>query len=528
MKGSKHVLLAFALSALATGPAKAGTPKDTFVVAWNNEGWKTFDPAETIEIYTMDALRSICDTLYAPKPGNPGQVVPVLAEAATLSDDKKALSIRLRRGVSFTSGNPLTARDVEWSLRRLVKSNGPYATLWRQWGIDAGTVDAAVKASGDHEIVITFPQPGAQALMEAVLSHVSAGILDSVELSKRAVNGDNGNAWLRNQTACSGPYKLRSFAPKEQIVLDRNDSYWGSKPAMKRVILRNVIEPGAQRLLVEKGDVDMARNISAPDLRAMGGNKSVRIVSAVQNRVHYFVLNQKDPDLSNPKVVEAFKYLVDYKTLEQTVLKGIVKTSQSVVPPGASDALSEAEQPYALDLDRARTLLAEAGKSNLRKQMHVANYSPFIDVAQSVQANAAKIGFQIELVPMTDSRLFDLMQSRAYEISTGRYLMGAPTADNNLMMAMNRDNSDEAKNFASLPWRAAWPTPKAFNDLVLEARVEADASKRSNLYAQAQRIYRDASPVVNMFASIDNVVVSASVTSVTLDGMALYFASVGK
>jgi peptide/nickel transport system substrate-binding protein len=95
------------------------------------------------------------------------------------------------------------------------------------------------------------------------------------------------------------------------VALERNDNYWGPKSTMARVIYRHLKEPATQRLLLEKGDVDIARNLGPQDLVALA-QQGRQDHGTPKGTVYYLSLNQKNPNLAKPEVREAFKWLVDY------------------------------------------------------------------------------------------------------------------------------------------------------------------------------------------------------------------------
>ncbi|TIP00021.1 MAG: ABC transporter substrate-binding protein, partial [Mesorhizobium sp.] len=118
-----------------------------------------------------------------------------------------------------------------------------------------------------------------------------------------------GNAWLKTGYAGSGPYKLREWRANEAVVLERNDNYNGEKAKLARVIYRNMKESSAQRLALEAGDIDVARNLEPNDLDAISKNADLTTTSAPKGTVYYISLNQKNPNLAKPEVRQAFKYL---------------------------------------------------------------------------------------------------------------------------------------------------------------------------------------------------------------------------
>src|SRR5690606_15037317 len=101
-------------------------------------------------------------------------------------------------------------------------------------------------------------------------------------------------------------------------VLERNPNY-AKKAPLARVIYRHIKETATQRLLLEKGDVDIARNLNPEELTALSKNPDIAVDSAPKGTVYYLGLNQKNPNLAKPEVRKALKYLVDYSAIADTI-----------------------------------------------------------------------------------------------------------------------------------------------------------------------------------------------------------------
>ncbi len=143
-----------------------------------------------------------------------------------------------------------------------------------------------------------------------------------------------GYAWLKTSYAGSGPLKIREWRANELVTLERNDNYHGAKSKMARVIYRHVKESATQRLMLEKGDADIARNLSPQDLAALAANQDVKTTATPKGTVYYFSLNMKNPILAKPEVREAFKWLVDYAAIGDTIIKNIGVVHQNFLPIG--------------------------------------------------------------------------------------------------------------------------------------------------------------------------------------------------
>src|SRR6218665_2148271 len=165
---------------------------------------------------------------------------------------------------------------------------------------------------------------------------------------------------------------------------------------MRRVMERPIPESSAQRLQLEGGDVDVATRLSSTTLGALEAGGKVEIQKTPGFGYYYIALNQKDPILSNPKVREGFRYLSEYDGLSSTVMKYYGIKQQTIIPPGLPGAIDK--NPYKLDIEKAKQLLTEAGYPNgFSKVYYATPVTPEYEVAQSLQANAAKAGIKLDL-----------------------------------------------------------------------------------------------------------------------------------
>jgi peptide/nickel transport system substrate-binding protein len=111
-------------------------------------------------------------------------------------------------------------------------------------------------------------------------------------------------------------------------------------------------------LLLEKGDADIVRNLTPQDLAALTSNKAIKTVATPKGTLYYLGLNQKNPNLAKPEVREAFKWLIDYSAIGDTMMNNIGVIQQNFLPIGLLGASTV--NPYKLDVDKAKALLAKA------------------------------------------------------------------------------------------------------------------------------------------------------------------------
>jgi len=523
-------LMAAAAIGLAQ-PAAAATPKDTLVIAWNLDNLYTFDPAAIGETTTDEIMNNVCDPLLLTDYESAEKLVPGMAESWTVSPDGLVWTFKMRKGIKHHTGNPVTAKDAEWSLRRVVLLNLNSANNITKWGITKDNVMERIRATDESTVVVTFDKPYPSTLIGNVFASRAGFVLDSAEALKHEVAGDHANKWLTGNSACAGSYKLRSWQANDTVVLERNDTYWRGQPKMRRIILRHVPESTAQRLQLEKGDIDMARVLNSNDLAGIEGGKAARILQTPRTQFYYITFNMGDPILGNAKVRQALRYLVDYDALEKTVMKYEGRVRQSLVPIGAFGALSEAEgKPYKLDLAKAKQLLTEAGYPNgLEKELIHANVFPYPDLAQHIQANAAKVGFKLNLVQMSYGQVVQRHRGRNFDMTMSAYYITVQDAHGFVeQMAFNPDNSAEAKGNAQYPsWRASF-FDQWFNDMTNKALLERDSAKRAEMYKEIQVKHMAEGPFAYLFQTFRVIGLNNAVKDIKVNEDRVWYATATK
>jgi peptide/nickel transport system substrate-binding protein len=499
---SRAVLLA---SALAFAPAAwAETPADTLVVAHTIDDIISLDPAQSFEFSGNDVNNNTYDRLVDFDPLDPeAGFQPSLAESWEVSEDGLSITFTLREDVTFHSGNPLRAEDAAWSLQRAVKLDKTPAFILTQFGFTADNVDEMITSEG-NTLTLTMDQPYAPSFVLNCLTANIASVVDMETVMANEADGDLGNAWLNTNEAGSGAYVLAAWRPNEQVQLTAYEAYWQGAPTMKRVIVRNVAESSAQRLLLEQGDIDVARNLTPTDVDSIASVEGVTIQDEPRGRILYMGLNQKDELLSNPAVIEAMKHLVDYEGITNSFLKGQFVTHQSFLPRGYLGALDET--PWTYDIEAAQQILTDAGIEGGTITTRVRDLREYIDVAQTLQASMAQVGLTLEIEQMTGAQVLDAYRAREVPIFLGEW--GPDYSDPNTnaaTFAYNPDNSDEAAAVGLLAWRNAYEVPAEMNEATVAATLEQDADARAAMYQDIQRQYQAEAPIVPLFQRIEQV-----------------------
>lgn len=496
---------------VAAAPAFAATPANTLVEGLAIDDIITMDPGEAFEFSTAEISANIYDLLVRADLDDTTKVKGDLAESWAVSEDGLTYTFKLRPNLVFASGNPLTAEDVAWSFERIIKLDKSPAFILGQLGLTGDNVTEKAKAVGPDTFVLTVDQAYAPSFVLNCLSSTVAAVVDKKLVLEHAqpvmpsdgakYDTDFGNEWLKTHSAGSGPFKLRDWRANEIVVMDRNDKYWGDKPKLARVIYRHMKESTSQRLALEVGDIDIARNLDPNDLDSITKNGEITITSAPKGTVYYIGLNQKNENLAKPEVRQAFKYLIDYDAIGGTLIKGIGEIHQTFLPKGVLGELDEA--PYRLDVAKAKALLEQAGlKDGFSVTMDVRNTQPVASIAETIQQTASQAGIKIELIPGDDKQTVTKYRARNHDIYIGQWGQDYFDPNSNAQtFASNDDNSEDSKN-RTLAWRNSWSVPELSKETEA-ALLERDPARRAEMYRHLQRQVLDAGPFALLYQQIE-------------------------
>ncbi|WP_254474679.1 ABC transporter substrate-binding protein [Bartonella sp. B1098] len=501
LKGSSPFISALMALGMVVQPVSAKTPADTLVMALNLDSIETFDPAQINERYGNEIVANICDNLIDSATDDAAKIAPSLAKSWDVSNEGggTVITFHLRDGLKFNDGRPASAHDLVWGMRRVVKLKLSAAAIFNEYGITEQNVDSTLQAPDDKTVVMKFDKLyPAEIILGHILTTRTAALLDRETIMKHEQDGDMGNRYLASHAACVGPYQLVNWRSGDAILLRASSHYWGETPKLKQVLIRHIAEPGTQRLLLEKHDIDVARNLMPEDIVDLQAKTDIKIEKVLAPSVIMWGFNVTNPIFANEKVRLAMRYLIDYDTLGKTLLKDVGILRASFIPIGNLGALDEKEgQPFKLDLQKAKQLLTEAGYPNGFEANIYAGKSPYpfaLPIAQSIQDNAKKIGVRFKIEHFVGTQLFSKLYARGFDTifmgwnndSADPYTMAS-------RLVYNPDNRFEAKNTGYPSWCHGY-LDEDMNKKVREALFEKDPQKRAQIYADLQRKFMQKGP----------------------------------
>jgi peptide/nickel transport system substrate-binding protein len=495
----RHFALLAAASPLAFGGrlAYATTPKDTLVVAKDISDIITCDPQEEYEITGTEVALAIYDPLLRYEPQDVTKIIGGTAQSWSATEDGKEYTFKIRPGMKFESGATVTADDIAWSFHRGVILDKTPAFLLEQFGWTKDNVKDLVTAPDAGTLHFKLLNGFAPSLVYNVMTTQITSAVEKKVAMAHETNGDMGNAWLKANSAGSGPFRLVSWKSNESVTLEANPHFHLGAPLVKRIVLRHLAEPASQRLLLEKGDADIAVDLTADQLKPLESNKSIKIESFPGAETWYLAMNMSYEPFQNPKVRQAMKMLVDYDGIANTFLKGRVTVWQTFWPSGLF--ANSKYNPWKLDVAKAKALLAEAGYPNgFEVKLNVPTQPPQPDIAQAVQQTMAQAGVKLNLVSADLKQVLTEYRSRHHQMViinwSPDYFDPHSNADS---FAHNDDNSDGAKTHP-LAWRNHYYDPDV-NKMMAAAAQELNADKRKAAYAALMKKVTDEGPFIITF-----------------------------
>ncbi len=431
------------------------------------------------------------------------EVVPDLAERWELSPDGRTYTFFLRPDARFHSGRQVTAADFKYSLERACnpRTGSAVAAVYLGDIVGAnavlqGTADeiSGIRVIDDRQLQITIDSPKAYFL--AKLTYSTAFVVNRQNVES--------NDWPRRPDG-TGPFKLQEWT-RERIVLQRNEQYYGGAPALAQVVF--ILQGGSPMSMYENGELDIVW-VGPGDIERVRDDDNplhTELTIVPQLDVQYLAFDVTQPPFDDIKVRQAFALAVDRTRIAEVLSKGTMIPAAGIVPPGMPGYERPALPAY--DPSRARQLIAE---------------SSYGGVSRLPPVTLAIGGSSGELPPTIEAIVAMYHENLGVEIEVVQddaLLAGRP-------------------QFFSMGWIADYPDPEDFLDILFHsqsglnyshysnaevdglleaARVERDATRRTELYLKAEAIIVAQAPWVPLWHSVDYVLTKPYVKGVEYAG----------
>jgi len=402
--------------------------KRTLVVAWDTD-IDTLDPAQFKAIGGYVTIANCYDTPIAwkvqpiqGKPGfalaQPAQWEGAVAESWAMERDGATIVLKVRQGLKFPSGRPVTAQAVKYCFDRGLQSPGYMRLLFPSLiGVKS---PEQFEVRDEHTFAMRMEQPNPMAMDILALSNNA--IMDPDEVKAHATQGDPWAAeWLKRNIAGIGPYRLVKNEPGVEIELEATKNYWRPEPYFQRVVLKFVPNEADRVLLLKRKAIDMVvgrPGLSPKNVKSLEGEQGLKVFNVPDTTCHYLAMNQQRAPFNNVKVRQAINYAIPIQALMPSVLFGYATQMKSPLPhltPGYTGNLS----PYKHDIEKARQLMKEADvktPSPVKLAVRV-GYVTHEQAAVWLQRELEKIGFKVEIVKETDATFRQVAIKGDHELS---------------------------------------------------------------------------------------------------------------
>jgi ABC-type transport system substrate-binding protein len=424
-------------------------------------------------------------------------IVPDLAEAWERSEDDLTWTFTLRQDVTFHDGTPFNAQAVEAHIRRIQDPDvaSPNANLWAHI--------TGIEVVDDYTIRLITEEPFGAMLN--YLAHGSGGIE-----SPTAVE-EFGEAYAQNPTG-TGPYKLESFAPGTELILTRNDDFYGDPPRLDRITMRSVPEVGSRVLALDAGEASVVNDVPPEDADRIANGDATQLLRQQGLRTFWIEFNLNREIFQDVRVRQAFNHAVDKQAIVDNLFLGYATVLDSPAAPTIQGYTSVGE--YAYDPDRAIELLAEAGwtpgddgilqRDGVAMQFTLntasGEYPKDIQVVETVQASLQAIGCSVEIWQVEAAARWSYLRVPPDEATYDTLIFGFNPSNGDLGYHLNslfRSNSDPAA--APDVWNLMWYSNPEVDDLLNEADHTLEPEERYALLGQAQQLIWDDAPVIWLY-----------------------------
>lgn len=425
-KGIKSILLVFVLTTLTvalsacSGDKEGDTSVSSQITIGIPQDLDSLDPHKAVAAGTTEVLFNVFEGLL--KPDSDGNLNPAVASDYTVSEDGMVYTFTLREGIKFHDGSLVTVEDVEYSIERCADTGNGEPLVAAFSNIES------VNALDDKTIEIKLIQPDAE-----FLASMTTEILPK------------SNAEPERMAIGTGPYKMVSYTPQENFIVEKFPEYWGEQAHIEQAVFKVCSNADSIVMDLKGGSIDMFARVTSAQAAEL--TEDFRILEGNMNLVQALYLNNSAAPFDDMRVRQALCYAADPQEIMLLTSDGKgTEIGSSMFPAFGKYYMEELKDVYEPDLEKAKALLAEAGYSDgLSFTMTVpSNYQQHIDTAQVLAEQFKKIGVdaKIELIEWS-SWLSDVYAGRQYQST----VVGVDASSLSAGALLGRFQSEAGNNF---------------------------------------------------------------------------------
>lgn len=434
----------------------------------------TFDPHEDTSSGGRAVFENVFDNLVARDQNL--KIVPSLAESWQ-AIDPTTWEFKLRKDVKFHDGTPFTAKDIKFSFDHVLDPN-----VKSRQRSNIAQIDHA-EAPDDYtlRIVTKGPLPPLFDELQYVYA-LPADKYQSMGAEKFAV-----------APIGTGPFKFVEWVKDSHVMLERFDGHWRGKASINTAEFRPISEDSTRVAALQAGEIDLAALIPPTSIPTLQSDSKLDVRSVRSLRTVFVGMNTFQIPFTDVRVRQALNYAVDVASIIKNVLGGHGYQLASVSGP-SEFGYNPDVKPYAYDLDKAKSLLKDAGYADgfsTTLDTPQGRYLDDVEVSQAIAGQLAKVGVKVDVKPAEFNEYFNRWLAKKIQ---GLYFLGAGgSLDADSIMGSHFDSKRRGLYYNS---------PKS-DDLIHQAQAELDVQKREQLYHDLMVYLHDQAPWIFLYSQED-------------------------
>lgn len=418
------------------------------------------DPHKTSAYFSFEVLENVYDTLVEPDASL--EMQPALAQSWDVSPDQLTWTFRLRPGVTFHDGAPLTADDVVFSYRRIIDE--------QLTNSDKFSSVIAIEAPDPGTVVLRVDRPTPNML-------TNLGGFKGMAIVSRA-NVESGQ--IATHPIGTGPFSFLEQKSGDSISLGANPTYWGGPPGVSGVTFRFISEPSTALSALQAGEIDWTDSVPPQRVNQLRDDESVELAVTPSNDYWYLALNEARAPWDDVRVRQAVAYAIDRDAIVQATSYGTAAQNQLAIPEG-NPWFTPYDRYSSGGLDRARELLEEADAAPTALDMLVTTeYPETVTAAQIIADNLAPLGITVNIRTVDFATWLDEQNSGNFDMLMMGWL-GNIDPDDFYYAQHHTDGTSNAQKYSN---------PEV-DRLLDEGRVDTDEASRKAVYAEAATLIAD-------------------------------------
>ena len=421
-------------------------------------------------------------------------LVPLLAESWKVSEDKLSYEFTLRNGLKWQDGKPLTSEDVLFTFEK-VKDPTVDAPHLRNYYRDLEKVEAL----DDRRIRFTFSEPYFKSLeMISGMSIIPKHIFAEGEFNTHPAG--------RNPMG-SGPYSFEKWDTGKEIILRRNEDYWGKKPFLERIHFKIITDDTVALQVFKRGELDF---MGLTPIQWVRQTKTAKFRKAANKHRYYLPgysyigWNMRRPYFSDKRVRRAMTMIVDRESILENIQYGFGKVVSGNFFYESPD-YDKAIEPWLYDADGAAKLLDEAGWTDtdgdgirdkdgvpFKFEFSISSGSQLAEKLSTIlKEELSKVGIEMTIRPLEWALFTQTLDDRTYDAVTLGWRL---PVEADPYQVWHSSQAEKGSNFVGFENAEA-------DSIIEEARTTFDKEKRTKMYRRFHRIMHEEQPYTFLFVS---------------------------